>query len=52
MAVPNLTVEQASPKPNGDPVVRLWPEAPPVPTDRLDAEVARLRSYLKEVGDA
>ncbi|RZU73151.1 hypothetical protein EV384_1550 [Micromonospora kangleipakensis] len=26
---------------DGEPVVRLWPEAPPVPTDRLDAEVTR-----------
>lgn len=52
MAVPNPTVEQASPKPNGEPMFRLWPEAPPAPTDRLDAEVVRLRSYLKEVGDA
>jgi hypothetical protein len=28
------------------------PEAPPVPADRLDAERARVRSYLKQVGDA
>ncbi|SCL18530.1 hypothetical protein GA0070624_1550 [Micromonospora rhizosphaerae] len=30
------------------PVVRLWPESPPVPADQLDAETARLRSYLKQ----
>lgn len=37
---------------DGEPVVRLWPESPPVPTARLDAERARLRSYLKGSGDA
>ncbi|MEU5786411.1 hypothetical protein ABZ754_01615 [Micromonospora purpureochromogenes] len=34
------------------PEVALWPESPPVPADRLDAERARLSSYLKGVGDA
>ncbi|MFC8615333.1 DNA glycosylase AlkZ-like family protein [Micromonospora purpureochromogenes] len=36
----------------GEPEVTLWPESPPVPADRLDAERARLSSYLKGVGDA
>ncbi|MGC5018634.1 DNA glycosylase AlkZ-like family protein [Micromonospora sp. DT47] len=37
---------------DGEPEVTLWPESPPVPAERLDAERERLRSYLKGVGDA
>jgi hypothetical protein len=37
---------------DGEPVVDLWPDSPPVPAERLDAELGRLRSYLKLVADA
>ncbi|MGK5518553.1 DNA glycosylase AlkZ-like family protein [Micromonospora sp. URMC 107] len=37
---------------DGEPVVDLWPGSPPVPADALDAERARVRSYLSGDGDA
>lgn len=36
----------------GEPAVDLWPESPPVPADALDAERARVRSYVSGGGDA